>query len=177
MKKNTAFPGYRARKQKGRTGKPLEAPVAAADVLYNVLTALGAGPERARLFALWQNWDFVMGDELAPLAHPLGQHKGTLLIGVEDTMLMQELHFLSNEILERANAFMAEQFFTSVRLSLVLNRTLLNQPVRLTDSFSERMPRANPLPARPNGCFLAEMDPASPVAQCYAHFTKKKDGK
>uniref|UniRef100_UPI003A8EA307 DciA family protein n=1 Tax=Desulfovibrio porci TaxID=2605782 RepID=UPI003A8EA307 len=55
-------------------------PALAGDLLAALLAALGGGAERARLSLLWQNWEQVMGPELAPLALPLGHHKDMLLI-------------------------------------------------------------------------------------------------
>lgn len=145
-----------------------EAPSLAADVLHHVLAGLGGDETRARLTALWQCWSVVMGPELAPLAIPLGQHKGILLIGAEDTMILQELQLQGSELLERANAFMGEDFFCSVRLSLVMGKTRL-----------DLAPAASPAPTRlpppppPSGRLLGQMDARSPVARCYARFAGK----
>ena len=163
--KQPSSSSFRQQRSK-RTGQ--EAPSLAADVLHTVLAGLGGDETRARLTALWQCWPIVMGPELAPLAMPLGQHKGILLIGAEDTMILQELQLQGSELLERANAFMGEDFFCSVRLSLVLGKTRLDlappappAPIRL------------PLPPPPSGMLLAQMDASSPVARCYARFAGK----
>ncbi|MDR1777424.1 MAG: DUF721 domain-containing protein [Desulfovibrio sp.] len=100
----------------------LEAPVPAAAVLQSVLNALGASPERARLFHLWQNWDMVMGPELASLALPMGARGNTLLLGAPDSIAIQELHLQNGEILERVNAFMESPFFRAVNISLCPGR-------------------------------------------------------
>lgn len=159
-------------------------PATADSVLAAVLEALGGGPERARLCRLWQNWSMVMGPELAPLALPLGHHKDLLLIGAEDAMLMQELHLLSGEILERVNAFMECSFFSAVKVSLVLDKTVLAGGAARTDRASSVLPERDyeaarraaltQDAARPRGSFLARMDPASPVARCYARFAGRR---
>jgi len=153
------------------------APSLAGDFLPHVLEALGGGAQRVRLCALWQNWGFVMGPELAPLAQPLGQHKGILLIGAEDSMLLQELQMLSAEILERANAFMDEKFFSSVRLSLIMGKTVLDRgaaPARTPARLGAARPPGDGLPPL-EGRFLSRMDADSPVARCYARFVRNGD--
>ena len=122
-------------------------------------------PHKARLYRLWQHWGMVMGPELAPLAWPLGEHKGVLLVGGEDAMAMQELVMMRDEILERANAFMDERFFTEVHVSLSLGKRpldgLMLPPAR------ERGPKILP---KLDGSALRWADPDSPVAHCYAAF-------
>lgn len=159
-------------RRKPRPRRKNSGPAQAGDVLSALLASLGGGPERARLSLLWQNWEPVMGPELAPLALPLGRHKDILLIGAEDAMLMQELHLMSGEILERVNAFMESPFFSSIKVSLVLNKTVL----RTAESRPAPEARARPdvPPPRPSGSFLSKMDPASPVARCYARFAGKR---
>lgn len=171
MKKSFApYPSRRSRqRQTDRVSDDTILLQPIGDLLDTVLQTIGASPERARLCALWQNWDFVMGPELAPLAYPLGQHKGTLLIGAEDSMLMQELHMQSDEILERVNAFMDGQFFTSVRLSLVLDKKVLNKPRPIVPPS----PFAQERGATLHGRYLKDMAVDSPVARCYALFVRK----
>lgn len=157
-------------------------PAPAADLLADLLAALGGGPEHARLSLLWKNWGQVMGAELAPLALPLGHHKGILLLGAEDAMLVQELHLMSGEILERVNAFMEKPFFSSVKVTLVLGKNILGagaqpSPAKMPDQKTRADARPPARPARPSGSFLAGMDPASPVARCYARFVGKQTGK
>ena len=124
-------------------------PALAGDLLAALLAALGGGAERARLSLLWQNWEQVMGPELAPLALPLGHHKDMLLIGAEDAMLMQELHLMSGEILERVNAFMENPFFTSVKVTLVLGKNVLNTAA--PPSPTEETSRGEQSDAQPSG--------------------------
>lgn len=156
-------------------------PALAGDLLAALLAALGGRPERARLSLLWQNWAQVMGPELAPLALPLGHHKDMLLLGAEDAMLAQELHLMSGEILERVNAFMEKPFFSSVKVTLVLGKNILGtdappSPAGMPDQEARADARPHARPARPSGSFLAGMDPASPVARCYARFVGRQRG-
>jgi len=107
----------------------------------------------------------AMGPELAPLAWPLGERKGVLLVGGEDSMVMQELVMMRDEILERANAFMDEHFFTEVHVSLSLGK-------RPLDGLAPPPPRGQTPKILPrlDGSALRGADPDSPAARCYAAF-------
>lgn len=147
------------------------------EALLALLERMGGAPERAGLQSLWDNWEMVLGPELAALAQPLGHHgdgkgasgggRAALLLGAEDAMLLQELRFRGEEILERVNGFLGQAYFCEVKVSLPLGRSA---PVR------SREPA--PLPGREEaregpaarGVFLSGMDRDSPVARCYARF-------
>ncbi len=86
----------------------------------------GRYPLEARLARLWSNWGMVMGGELALSARPLGRRGRILLVGGEDALVLQELSLQRDEMLERANAFMDEAFFTDVHVSLGLGRLPLD---------------------------------------------------
>jgi hypothetical protein len=155
----------------------IDVAVSVGHVLQKVLRTMGrrAGHTqmRGRLFLLWQNWDTVMGADLAALAHPLGGRNGILLIGAEDTMLAQELQFQSGELLERANAFLEQDYFTAVKISLCMGRQALN--TRESSCMpaqrgwrSMRAPRQEP--AHAHGKYLEKMNPASVVARAYSRF-------
>jgi hypothetical protein len=132
---------------------------------------LGRYPRKARLARLWWNWSMVMGPELAPLAWPLGERKGVLLIGGEDAMAMQELVMMRDELLERANAFMDERFFPDVHVSLCLGKRPLDgltaPPV---------CGRLLKIPPALDGSALHGADPDSPAARCYAAFLELAQG-
>ena len=117
---------------------------------------------------LWDCWDVVLGDEISPLAIPLGHKKKTLIIGCKDGMEMQDLRMYEKEILERVNAFLEKPTFTKIRITLIID----NDSVIQTEKN-----RAVPVP-RPqhqaNGFFLNKMDPNSPIARCYAKYVRKK---
>lgn len=59
------------------------------------------------------------------MAKPLGRNKSTLLLGVEDPMVMQELHFHSPAILVAVNSALGEKLFDKVRLDLLGGRSSL----------------------------------------------------
>ena len=122
-------------------------------------------PRKARLGRLWQNWSMVMGADIAPLACPLGEHKGVLLVGGEDSMIMQELSLLRDEMLERANAFMDEPFFSSVHVALLLGK----RPLDALAALPSRRSTERVLPCL-DGSALTGRDSDTPVARCYAAF-------
>ena len=136
--------------------------------LGSVLSALGDG-EKAMQIRLWQNWDMVMGPDIAPLAWPLGARNGTIVVGGEDNLALQDLSFMTPEILERVNAFMDAPVFEKVELRLVMGERALDRPPDLQLST-----RVRPEPPRPDrlGEHLAEMRPDSPVASCYRAYLK-----
>ena len=133
------------------------------------LLAARAAPESAQLFRLWQNWEMVMGPDIAPLAWPLGARNDILIVGGEDNLALQELSFMTPEILERVNAFMDAPVFDRVELRLVMGDRPLDQMPDIQPST-----RVRPAPPRPRqlGAHLEEMNPDSPVARCYAAYLR-----
>ncbi len=138
--------------------------------LSRFLQKLGK-PEQVLLTQLWQHWAMVMGPELNALTWPLGHKKGVLIVGGEDAMSVQEISFMSEEILERVNAFMGQAFFTTVRAQLSFDKSPLDITVQ---HFSQTMQRTRP----PNihkgsplsGKYLKDMPAHSAVARCYARY-------
>ncbi len=78
-----------------------------------------------RLAEIWSSWPTVVGPEIADLAKPLGRNKTTMLLGVEDPMVMQEMHFHAPTILRAVNAALGEKVFDKVRIDLLGGRSSL----------------------------------------------------
>lgn len=151
------------------------APIALAQSLPGLLRHMGGSPLRAKLASLWRDWDSILGPDLASLALPLGAKDDVLLIGAEDAMGIQELHFLADDILERINASLGWDAFQAVRPMLA--REGKNCP--MTEKFSPPAPAERPNPkasvtTRLSGRYLKDMDPASPIARCYARFANRR---
>lgn len=142
-------------------------PARTGTILERVFISLGAAPEQAKLNRLWREWAAVLGPDMAPLARPLGHHGDRLLIGAEDALLLQELYYMGPEIVRRVNAFLQEDFFTAVKVSLMLDHQDLDAPGPVAARAAA--PAPEPLPA-PSGASLGLMDPESAVARCYARF-------
>lgn len=62
------------------------------------------------------------------IGRPLGHHDDKLLIGAEDAVLLQELYYMGPEIVRRVNEFLQEDFFTAVKVSLMLDHQDLDAP-------------------------------------------------
>lgn len=137
------------------------------------LLAARAAPESAQLFRLWQNWEMVMGPDLAGLAIPLGTRHKSLLIGGEDNMVLQELSYQNEEILERVNAFMdAPSFapcFERVELHLLARHPRLDMAPAIQPAT-----RFRPRPTRPASLSGAALDALadSPVKRAYEAFVR-----
>lgn len=175
----------RPRAWRGRTGNAEPAAASLGEALLALLQSMGGSPERAGLQRLWDNWESVLGEELAGIAQPLGYHAGrgegkagsgegvTLLLAAPDAMLLQELRFRGEEILERVNGFLGKAYFCEVKVSLPLGRSA---PARSRQT-APLAPRVEaPAPPLAHGTFLAAMDSASPVARCYARFARHAAG-
>ncbi|WP_052813365.1 DUF721 domain-containing protein [Desulfonatronum thioautotrophicum] len=97
--------------------------------LQEVLHEFWSGSDRAlqwRLAEIWSSWPTVVGQEIADLAMPLGRNKSTLLLGVEDALVMQEMHFHAPNILRAVNAALGEKVFDRVHLDLLSGRSSLS---------------------------------------------------
>ncbi|NCC24837.1 MAG: DUF721 domain-containing protein [Deltaproteobacteria bacterium] len=98
----------------------------ASSVLSNVLSRLD-GQDRASLSPLWKNWTEVLGPGLSDLAKPLGHSHTTLIVGADDGMVLNELTYMSPEILDRVNAFFGDRRFDKVKVELLHGKTPLNE--------------------------------------------------
>lgn len=90
-------------------------------------------------------------------------------------MLAQELHYLSQELLDRANAFMEAPVFQSVRVSLLLGKNGLDVSAASPLPVTRTRPwgAASPCLA-PAANALWAWTPPRPVARAYALFAGRK---
>lgn len=140
-------------------------PRSTAEAVSALFQQLG-GQDQGRLTALWKNWDSIMDDTVRSLGYPLGHKDSALLIGADDNMAVQELSLLSADILERANAFMGQPFFTRVRVTLTQGRPDLTRPRAPAQPPQQEPERHFPRLGR----LLGKLDPDSPVTRCYEAF-------
>ena len=152
--------------------------IEASDLLRAFLERSARGRDLT-LAELWRHWDTVLGRGLASLALPVGHREATLLVAAEDHLVMQELSFMTTEILERVNAFLEEERFQEVHLSLLGRQRPLNAPPSTPNSQGRAMrpPMLQPDPAK-LGALWDRMDPNTPIGRCYRayvlRFGKKK---
>ncbi|MDR2123945.1 MAG: DUF721 domain-containing protein [Desulfovibrio sp.] len=109
----------------GRTVRPSrrrEGKVCHVSEALEALFACLGRPRQGRLNMLWRQWDELLGEDLALLGRPLGQKDGVLCIGADDAAALQELALRGDEILEKVNAFMQEDFFREVSARLTQGR-------------------------------------------------------
>lgn len=126
------------------------------------------------LVPLWQNWDMVMGEELAELGRPLGHKDRTIIIGADDNMAQYELSAQTYEVLERVNAFLGKDMFDTVQVELMQGRESLDNMTMPV--FKQARPK---IPPRPKDLGNLEhiLDPDSPVTKCYKKYVAMYDGK
>lgn len=72
-------------------------------VLAAALARLPGGRDLAD-YAVWAHWEEVAGPLLAEHARPRRLRRGVLVIGVDDSLWMQELQLLKHELRARLNA-------------------------------------------------------------------------
>lgn len=109
----------------------------------------------------------VMGEELAPLAYPLGRRGRTLIVGAEDNMVQHELSFYAFDMLERVNAFMGEPFFEKVQVHLLMGNAPLDE---ITMPTIPPPPQEEPERPAQLGSLMGKLDPDSPVTKAYEKY-------
>ncbi|WP_300157145.1 DUF721 domain-containing protein [Solidesulfovibrio sp.] len=116
--------------------------------------------------AVCRRWAEIVGPETAELVRPLGHRRRDLLLGADDPVVMQEMHFAAPEILSLVNAALGHEAFDRVRFDLLGDQVSL-------DALRAAPPRFSTPPAkRPEnlGGQLGRFDPATPVGRCYAKY-------
>ncbi|OMQ04856.1 hypothetical protein BW722_01770 [Lawsonia intracellularis] len=137
------------------------------------LLDLSSGSEEKLLVELWRNWSMVMGPYLEGIAYPLGRREKTLIVGGEDTMALQELAYMKEELLERVNAFMDRTFFDKVNLQLCMGRQLVYKK----QVNQRNIPRKLKIP-RQHAAEQSDslvLDSNSPISRCYKTYLRMGD--
>lgn len=89
-----------------------------------------------QIASLWTNWKTVVGEDLADLAKPLGKRKKTLILAAADGMVMQEISFYQNYILDQIKSFLGWQPFDKVKFELLNGRVPLDE-IRVEHSYKK----------------------------------------
>ncbi|MBT8764460.1 DUF721 domain-containing protein [Desulfohalobiaceae bacterium Ax17] len=118
-----------------------------------------------RLAQLWNNWSEVVGSKLADLIRPLGHKQHTLILGADDSIVIQEMNFFAPQILERVNDFLDQPFFDKIRFELIKGRTPLDQQLVITPVRQRSLKKPQNL-----GKLLDKLPKDSPVYKCYKKY-------
>ena len=121
---------------------------------------------RRNFVAVCRRWVEIVGPETAELVRPLGHRRRDLLLGADDPVVMQEMHFAAPEILSLVNAALGQEAFDRVRFDLLGSQVSL-------DALRAVPPRfAVPPERKPEnlGGMLGAFDPTTPVGRCYAKY-------
>ena len=126
--------------------------------------------ENFALVPLWRSWEDVVGP-LAGMVVPLGHKGSTLIVGVEDSAVQQEMHYYGPMIMENANAFLEKKYFDKVRVELLMGKT------PLSSVSGKRAPIPRNTFSRPEGLGeLKERIPSdSPVGRSYRAYLRMFD--
>ncbi|MFN2267710.1 MAG: DUF721 domain-containing protein [Desulfonatronovibrio sp.] len=110
-------------------------------------------------------WDQIVGTEIAALVKPLGQKNKTLILGAQDSIIIQEITFASQQIIDMINDFCGSDIFDKLRVELLKGRTPLDR--KLVHKPHIALPVKKP---RQLGNLMGFMSEDSPVARCYSRY-------
>ncbi|MFP4657061.1 MAG: DUF721 domain-containing protein [Desulfonatronovibrionaceae bacterium] len=102
-------------------------PEPAGSQLQDCLRGLDREGINRALVRLWSAWSDVFGPEMSAMLRPLGHKKQVLIVGCEDSLIMQEMNYFQKEILRRVNSFLQTEYFDKVRLELLKDHTPLDE--------------------------------------------------
>lgn len=119
-------------------------PVAIQDFCTDLLQKYAKSPHQESLKYLWENWDMIVGEDLLPLAKPLGNKGKILIIGADNPMDLQEIRMYYTEILERANEFLKAfdlvDYFEKIEFSLMKGKNSLTEKEHIPEHFNNILP-------------------------------------
>jgi len=114
---------------------------------------------------LWKKWPELIGEELANMVKPLGRQGSILILGVEDNLLMQEMVYHSDTLLEAISQFLGWQPFDNVKYKLLQNQVALDE---VDLERRERGSRLGQLPDSEHvGALLEVLPEDTPFGRCY----------
>lgn len=124
-------------------------------------------PVELRLVRLWKTWPEVIGPEMAEMLRPLGHRKRTLILGAEDSMIIQEFSFFAPEILDKVNSALGQAYFDKVHIELLSGKPQLDR-IR-----QRRLTRKLDRPRPPNlGSLLDRLPADTPAGRAYRKYLR-----
>jgi hypothetical protein len=141
-------------------------PLASALETFVSWKQLGSEMDVARI---WRSWPDIIGSRLAEMARPLGRRRDALIIGVEDSLVMQELTYFSEEIRERIGEFLGWQPFDKVKFELLEDRTPLNE---VQVRHEARLPEQHLPDEEEVGSLLDVLPSNSSFRSCYEAYVR-----
>lgn len=137
------------------------------EAISSVIESLD-GADKMVMPRLWKAWPELMGPELSEMAKPLGHRKRTLILAADDPVVVQELSYFSQEIVERVNSFLGQEVFDKILFELLNGRVPL-------DGYELKRPEFNdPELKKPKnlGKLKDKFDPNQPVGRCYLKYIR-----
>lgn len=74
---------------------------------------------KRKQYALWEQWECLVGTEVAKQAQPLQWSKDTLVVGVKDSCWLQELRMKETELLQKIRTTLPEISIKGIRWRLL----------------------------------------------------------
>ncbi len=133
--------------------------------LGNWLSRFDPDGSRYLFNVICKNWKDIVGEETAGLVKPLGRKNTTIILGAHDSIVIQEISFLSDQILELINSFCGSVFFDKVRVELLKGRTPLDSELVKKPEIRTQVKKPMEL-----GGLKKILREDSPVARCYARY-------
>lgn len=93
-------------------------PTAVGDVLAEMFRSRPEYAAKARQYQIWGAWPQIVGESIARHATPIRMQETTLLVGVRDSVWLQELTMLRPQLLAKIHAVVDPALVTEIRLIL-----------------------------------------------------------
>lgn len=145
------------RRRRRRRGFRRGAPQHASQWLGGVLDRYGIQRE-LREHRLLSHWREVVGERVADRTNPDGLSGGVLWVRVHSSPWLNELSFLKDDIVRRANEVCGRQLVREVRFHLGNRRASADDTLAPTVRIRRPPARERPLPPPARGESLARID-------------------
>lgn len=73
---------------------------------------------KLKQYSLWQQWDSIVGTQIAKVTEPLRWQKNVLVVGVKDSCWLTDLRMKENEILAKIREGLPDLKIEGIRWTL-----------------------------------------------------------